>query len=124
MRPFCEVIVADVLPTLRAIVANELSKTYGLSQMQISKKLGITQPAISQYKRQLRGQKAKLISSNEKIMRSVNKITHDIATKDVGPMDVHKAFCEICKKIREEGLICDIHHGKHPSTGPCKICFE
>lgn len=123
MKPFCEVIVADVLPAMRAVVTNELSKTYGLSQTQISKKLGITQPAISQYKREMRGQRAKLILSNEKIMKLVKKLAHDIATKDSDPMAIHIGLCKICKKIREEGLICDIHKGKHPTRGPCKICF-
>jgi len=124
MKPFCEVIVADVLPALRAVITSELSKTYGLSQTQISKKLGITQPAISQYKRELRGHKAKLILSNEKVMVIVKKLAHDIAIKDIDSVAVHKRFCEICKKIREEGLICELHQGKYSSEGRCKICFS
>ena len=126
MKPFCEIIVSDVLPAMRAVLANELSKTYGLSQVQISKKLGITQPPISQYRRELRGQRAKLILSNEKIMDLVKKMANDMAVgkTEMGPKEMHKKFCLICKKIREEGLICKMHEEAWPSMRPCKICFE
>ena len=125
MKPFCEIIVSDVLPAMRAVLANEMSKTYGLSQVQISKKLGITQPAISQYIRELRGQRAKVILSNEKMMDLIKKLAHDIAVDktDMGSKTLHKKFCLICRNIREEGLICKLHKDSWPSMGPCKICF-
>jgi len=124
MKPFCEIIVASVLPAVRAVLANELSKTYNLSQTQISKKLGMTQPAISQYKRELRGHRTKIITSNEKIMNLIRKMAHDVALSDVDPKDLHKQFCIICKTIREEGLICKMHENSWPSMGPCRICFS
>ncbi len=123
MKPFCEIIVADVLPALRAIVANELSKAHGLTQTQISKKLGMTQPAISQYMSELRGRKVKIILSNKKVMELVKKLSQEIAIGDVSPEYIHKKLCEICKLIREEGVICDLHEEACPSIGPCKICF-
>ncbi len=124
MKPFCEIIVSDVLPAMRAVLANELSKTYGLSQVQISKKLGITQPAISQYRRELRGQRAKVILSNEKIMDFIKKMAHDVALTEMDSKELHMQFCLICKKIREEGLICKLHGDAWPLMGPCKICFS
>lgn len=124
MKPFCEVIVSDVLPTVRAVLANEMAKTYGLSQTQISRKLGITQPAISQYRRELRGQRAKALLSNEKIMDLVKKLSHDIALGDMDSKAMHENFCIICKKIREEGLVCKLHGAAWPTMGPCKICFD
>lgn len=126
MKPFCEIIVSDILPAMRAVIANELSKTYGLSQTQISKKLGLTQPAISQYRRELRGQRTKIILSNERIMDLIKKLAHDVALdeKEMNSKYLHKKFCLICKKIREEGLVCKLHEGAWPSMGPCKICFD
>ena len=124
MKPFCEIIVSDVLPALRAVLANELSKTYNMSQTEISKKLGMTQPAISQYTRELRGQKTRIIRSNEKIMVLVKKLARELATGEMDSKELHRQFCLICKKIREEGLICKLHGEAWPSMGPCKICFS
>ncbi len=124
MKPFCEIIVSDVLPALRAIVTNDLSKTYGLSQIQISKKLGITQPAISQYKHEMRGQKTKLLLSNKNVMDLIKKLTHDIAIKDIGSTEIHKQLCKVCIKIREEGLICELHKDELPSIDVCNLCLK
>jgi len=49
MKPFCEIIVAKILPAMRAIITKELMQTYGFNQTEVAQKLGITQPAISQY---------------------------------------------------------------------------
>ena len=122
MKPFCEIIVADVLPALRALITDELSKTYGLSQTQISKKLGITQPAISQYKREMRGQKTKLILSNKKVMGMVKELAHDIAIKDIDAIELHKRMCGICRKVREERLICKVHKHATQLEGACDLC--
>jgi predicted transcriptional regulator len=124
MKPFCEIIVSDVLPAMRAVLANELLKTYNLNQTEVSKKLGMTQPAISQYTRELRGQRTKIIRSNEKIMGLVKRLAREIALGNMSPKDLHKQFCMICKKIREEGLICKMHGNAWPSLGSCDICFK
>lgn len=123
MKPFCEIIVSDVMPALRAVVTNDLSKTYGLSQVQISKKLGITQPAISQYKREMRGQKTKLLLSNKKITKLIKNLAHDIAINNIDSTEIHKRLCVLCRKIREEGMICELHQHDMSSAVPCKICF-
>jgi uncharacterized protein len=123
MKPFCEIIVADVMPAVRSIITAELSKTYDLSQVQISKKLGVTQPAVSQYMRALRGQKVKALMANEKVMAMVSKLARDIATGDVEPKFMHRSLCAICKTIREEGMICELHSGQHKGKEKCDICF-
>ena len=124
MKPFCEIIVSDIMPALRAVVCEELTKTYGLSQTQISKKLGVTQPAISQYRRDLRGKRVQLLKRNEVVMKAVETLSHDIAVKDIKPGEIHSYICDICKKVREEGLICDMHKGKTRIEGGCSICFR
>jgi predicted transcriptional regulator len=124
MKPFCEIIVSDIMPALRAVVCEDLSKTYGLSQTQISKKLGVTQPAISQYKRDLRGKKVQLLKKNDTVMKAIKKLSHDIAIKDIKSGDIHYGICDICKKVREEGMICDMHKNRSDIKGGCSICFR
>jgi len=99
MKPFCEIIVADILPAVRAVVAKELIEEYGLNQTEVSKKLGITQPAVSQYKSGLRGKKVEIILSNKKLMKWIEKLTSDIASGDT---KLYENICEICKETRKD----------------------
>ena len=55
MKTVCEIVVQDILPTLRAAIAKELIAGYSLNQGEVAKLLDVSQPAISQYLRQLRG---------------------------------------------------------------------
>lgn len=123
MKPFCEIIVSEVLPALRAIIAKELMHL-GLNQSQISKKLGITQPAVSQYMRELRGQNVKMLTSSKGVMEAVKILAHEIATGDVKGADLHMRICEICKTIRKQHLLCKLHQEVYPSIGGCDICLK
>jgi hypothetical protein len=124
MKPFCEVIVADVLPALRAIVTAELSKDYGLTQVQISRRLGISQPAVSQYRSELRGHNVRVLTSDEKVMALVHRLAHDVAISDPDAAHVHRSLCAICRRIRERGLICKMHAGSNPNMVSCRLCME
>jgi hypothetical protein len=124
MKPFCEIIVADILPAVRAVVAKELIEEYGLNQTEVSKKLSITQPAVSQYKRELRGTGVKILRSNKKVMSSIKKLSRKIASGKINSREIHQNFCEVCLKIRKEKIICRVHAGAHPSLAYCNICFK
>lgn len=102
MKLLCEMMVEEILPSVRALVAKDLMQTYGMNQEQVSKKLGVTQPAISQYVRELRGQKIGTIKSNGKMMLLVKDISKRIAD---GKLDIVEAgaFCIICRRMREDG---------------------
>lgn len=123
MKPFCEIIVSSILPALRALITKELMQTYNFNQTEISKKLGITQPAISQYRRELRGQRVKLLQSNKEIMNLVQSLSYDIATSSTTAAQMHEKFCTICKKVRKEKIICQLHESVYPALAPCKTCF-
>lgn len=124
MKPFCEIIVAKILPAMRAIITKELMQRYGLNQTEVAQKLGITQPAISQYKRELRGYRVKLLLSNKEVMNSIKKLTANIALEDIKSRQIPEKFCEICEKIRREKIICQMHEGVYPSIAPCDFCFR
>jgi predicted transcriptional regulator len=123
MKPFCEIVVSDVLPALRAIVAREMMQL-GLNQVQVSKKMGITQPAVSQYMRELRGYRVKLLTSNAKVSESVKELAHDMVTKEMKSDELHVRFCEICKTIRAEHLLCKLHKDSYPAMDACDVCFR
>jgi len=123
MKPFCEVIVGDVLPALRALLAKELIEL-GLNQTQISRKLGITQPAVSQYMRELRGQGVRMLTSNRKTADLIKNLAHELATGDVKASELHMRICGICKNIRDERMLCKLHHETYPTLEQCDICFK
>lgn len=74
MKLYCEVVVGDVLPSLRALITKELIQN-GLTQNEVAKKLGITQPAVSQYRKYLRGGKIRQLQKNRKLMAIVRKFS-------------------------------------------------
>ena len=80
MKPVCEIIVQEILPSVRAMVAVKLTNTYGLSQEQAAVKMGTSQPAISQYKREIRGHKSRVFKQNPKLaeMAFTTGLLHDV----------------------------------------------
>lgn len=124
MKPFCEIIVADILPALRALVANELVQSYGFSQFDASRKLGMTQPAISHYRRKLRGGRAKLLQSNELVMGLIKTLAAEITSSNMEFSRLHEKICEICRKVRKEGIVCKLHEDAYSSLSSCNICLE
>ena len=124
MKPVCEVMVSEVLPGVRAMVARKLVEDHGFSQKIAAEKLGTTQPAISQYKRELRGHRIKILKSNQKLLGMINSLAKRTASGEIDKDHVSLEFCVICKYMKSSGLACEIHRRAHPSLENCRICFE
>ncbi len=96
MKSPCEMVVWDVLPSIRAAVAEELVKR-GLAQKEVSKLLGITPPAVSQYVTKKRGYN---IEFGEEIKVSISRLADDLLEKKVeSPVE---RICEICRMMRDD----------------------
>ncbi|MDD4447952.1 MAG: helix-turn-helix domain-containing protein, partial [Methanothrix sp.] len=74
MKSPCEQIVWDILPSIRAAIAEELVKR-GVSQKEVSRMLGITPPAVSQYVSKKRGYN---IEFREDIRQSIGALADDL----------------------------------------------
>jgi predicted transcriptional regulator len=98
----CEIIVWEVLPCIRAALAEELIKR-GLSQNEISKMLGITQAAVSQYTSKKRGSK---LNFQEDAKEEIKKLADDLVHGSVDDLVVR--ICRICMAIRAEGAVCKL----------------
>jgi len=104
MGSLFEVIVKEILPTARSLVAKKLIQDYGLSQKETASRLGISQPAVSQYKRDLRGSRIHILENNPEVLEKINEIAKRIAS---GQLTQEKASIEICglyKFIKPEDL--------------------
>lgn len=122
MKPFCEVVVSSVLPSIRSLIAKELVFNYKLTQEEAAKYLGLTQPAISQYYRESRGLGVKLIEKSPKVMRMIKDLGKKVIDKKIDNREIQKEFCRICKEIRKEKLICKLHKDIYPSIISCREC--
>jgi predicted transcriptional regulator len=100
MKSPCEVIVWDVLPSIRAAIAEELVKR-GLSQKEVSRLLGITPPAVSQYVSKKRGYN---IQFTDDAKLAIEKLADDLIQNKVD--NLVERICEICKSLRDEETAC------------------
>ncbi|MEM3727331.1 MAG: transcriptional regulator, partial [Candidatus Bathyarchaeia archaeon] len=57
MKPPCMIIVANILPVIRALVAKRLMEKYNFKLVDVAKKMNVTPSAITQYMKGCRGGK-------------------------------------------------------------------
>jgi len=124
MKPFCEIIVQMILPGIRALVAKELMETHGLTQEQTADKLGVSQAAVSQYRRELRGSRIKLLQRDKKVMTQITELANFLIDENSTSPKVLGRVCDICKSVRNDGLICSMHKSAMPSLKNCTSCEE
>ena len=123
MLTLCEVAVKIALPSVRAMVANELMNTHNLNQAEAAKLLGISQPAVSLYQQKLRGNSLDL-EGDEEIKALVVKQAAFLVNGNPSYSDKLNSFCEICSTIRSKGYLCGIHKSFDPTVDVenCNFC--
>lgn len=92
----CEEVVWDVLPGIRAAIAEELVKM-GLSQKDVSKILGLSPPAVSQY---VSGKRGYSIVLNDNVKEAIGRLAADLHENKVA--DLTSRICGICRELRGE----------------------
>ena len=102
MKSPCEQIVWDVLPSIRAAIAEELIKR-GISQKEVSRMLGITPPAVSQYLSKKRGYN---IEFREDIRQAIGVLADDLIKEDIKGTDLVKRICSICRMLQDDETAC------------------
>jgi len=98
----CEIIVWEVLPCIRAALAEELVKR-GLSQNEIFKVLGITLAAVSQYTSKKRGSR---LNFQKGAKEEIKKLAEDLVRGSVDDLVVR--ICKICMGVRADGAVCKL----------------
>lgn len=119
MRPPCEIIVWYVIPSIRSELAKELLNL-GMTQKQISKLLDITQPAVSQYISDKRGHGIKF---DENIQNMIKILAKDLTEQNLEQSDIIRRTCDICKNIKAEETICQLHKEKDNIPVGCNACL-
>jgi predicted transcriptional regulator len=119
----CEVAVKCALPSIRAMIANELTNKHNLKQADAAKLLDISQPAISLYQTKLRGTALNL-ENDPDIAELVAKHADYLINGAAAQKEKLGSFCGICKTLRAKGLLCKIHKAFEPviSVEECGFC--
>ncbi|MFH1978437.1 MAG: helix-turn-helix domain-containing protein [Candidatus Aenigmatarchaeota archaeon] len=102
MKSVFEILVQEILPAARSVIAKKLTSDYGLSQKQAAEKLGISQPAISQYNRNVRGSKLRSLNDNEEALKFLESLAKRIAENEIRPEDINNEFFELLKYVKAE----------------------
>jgi predicted transcriptional regulator len=120
----CELAVRAVIPALRALIARELYDIHHLKQPQIAMLLHVTQSAVSQYIRGLRGRAIDL-EGNPDITALVHSITSGLMTASWTPRQLVKHYCQACRIIRLQRLLCPVHRRVDPfyPIENCDVCM-
>lgn len=101
MKSFFEVMADEVLPAVRALIAKKLIEN-GFSQKQVAEKLGLTQPAISQYKRNIRGYRKDILENNPKLLEMADALVKRVASGEISPQEANMELFEICREMFRE----------------------
>ena len=119
----CEVAVKSVVPAIRAGLAKELIQTHKLKQSDTANLLGITQTAVSKYTRHVRGRVVK-IEGVEEVQQIITETAKTLANGGIARRQLVIRFCEICKLVRQKGLMCELCKRSNPSIDihQCFIC--
>jgi len=122
LHPPCEVVVSQVLPSFRFLVAKELVRKHHYSQSEAAKRVGTTQAAISQYFDSKRGQKW---SSQPKLLSSLKPFAastaNQIAKGTVSMIESIQLFCTFCQTMKQ-GTVCHIHRQDASLPETCGVC--
>lgn len=97
--------ISEMLPGFRALIAKKLIEDHGMSQTQVAVMLDTTQPAISQYRRDLRGRKISVFLSNQRLTEQLERTANNIANGNVSPEKTGLEFCRMCKCMRDIGIV-------------------
>ena len=125
MRTPCELVVKFVLPAVRSLVAKTLVEKYHFSQVAAAQKLGTTQATISHYLYSKRGDKRiKQLEAIPSIQSAADEIALGIATEKFSPFDAMLKFCELCKNLRTQNIICELHKDFLVVPESCDLCLD
>ncbi|MDS0281972.1 thiamine-phosphate synthase family protein [Haloarcula onubensis] len=119
-----EIVVEDVLPTLRALLARELADR-GLTQEAVAGHLGVTQAAVSAY---VSGDPdlEPRIADHPRTEATVERVAGGLAS---GEMDGYDALAEVLELVRafeDRGPVCELHEEAMPGLAGlgCDLCVR
>ncbi len=110
--PTCEIVVKEFFPSVRALIAKELTDVLNHTQAETARLMGITQPAICQYKKSLRGKNCQLVLSNPEVMKAIQDGARLLSKSK--PDERLEIMSNICEVIRSSNIIEQLKSSSKP----------
>ncbi len=117
-----ELVVAKLLPTIRARLARELLRTYKMKQVDVARSMGITQAAVSHYNTQSRGVDHEMVRLFPEIKPFVNGLADRIAN-GMTLSDQIASVNEFCSGLMLTARFCEYHKSLGDIDPHCTACF-
>lgn len=119
-----EIVVERFLPTVRALLADELNEK-GLTQREIAECLGVTQAAVSGYVREDVEMEPSL-ATNDRLQSTVAAVAEGFATDTMDHYDALAELLAIVREFEDRGPICTLHEEEMPHLEGlgCDLCLR
>ena len=118
----CEVGVKTVLPAVKAIMARQIVEKHGLNEQKTAELLGLSQSAVSRYVSKERGNFLK-IEDSTKILALIDQMVTSLIKEPNNKTEILKLFCQTCRAIRKEGIMCPACQKEMPQEWAEKCFF-
>ena len=118
----CELVVWHVLPALRRELCTYLIKEKGMKTKDVAKLFNLTNAAVSQY---IHKKRAKTFVFDKKFIPEIEALAEHIVKTDPKERMVEyiKGGCEICRKIKGSGMLCNLHRKDEECFNNCETCL-
>lgn len=119
-----EIVVEDVLPTLRVLLARKLAD-HGLTQQEVAAHLGVTQAAVSTYISGDPPVEAR-IADHPRTVETVESVAAGLAGGEMDGYDALAAVLELVRAFEDRGPICELHEEAMPELEGlgCDLCVR
>ena len=117
-----EVVVAKLLPAIRAKLAQGLIRKYQMKQVDVARAMGITQAAVSHYNTKTRG-------VDQDILRrfpEIDTFVHELAEQIHDGLSKSRQIAvlnEFCSNVMQTALLCEYHKKLGDIDPVCAACF-
>ncbi len=110
----CELVVKYFLPAVRYRISKQMSESF--NQEEIAEKLGVTQSLISLYL-------SNKINVNDEISKRLEDFDVELENlPQTSDIEFIISVCRLCKALRSDDVICNLHKEIDQSLLACNIC--